>query len=385
MMTISSASEVSSFTKLFSDDMKEEFIKVKDMVQILIEDQRESVQLRAQLLAMQEEKEAILQRLHDMELQLLQAQEPLSKKIPHLQDVNHEVNHSDLSSVSSIEKCVGSFERHTRGIGSKLMMKMGYQEGKGLGKHAQGIVEPICVEERPKKVGLGYEKLNGEALSTCIQEGDANLKRTFLPSSQLPQCHDGNLPYHCLKPSLQQAEGKHVTHGEHVNVSNFRDKNIEESLKRKFVSSTSSSSFKDKKDGPSMQQKRYNNSHDHFSSSNEKKFCCTFCGGANHAASRCWLKKKAHRKQKRERKLSQKVHRSCTFCQMKGHDVSHCWTLHPTNRPKHMQLRDKHFGASGSMESIIDVDMEDSHEELLLKQKTPWSWLGRKWINFLMQ
>jgi len=68
MMTISSASEVSSFTKLFSDDMKEEFIKVKDMVQILLEDQRESVQLRAQLLAMQEEKEAILQRLHDMEL-----------------------------------------------------------------------------------------------------------------------------------------------------------------------------------------------------------------------------------------------------------------------------------------------------------------------------
>ena len=72
-MTISSASEVSSFTKLFSDDMKEEFIKVKDMVQILIEDQRESVQLCAQLLTMQEEKEAILQRLHDMDLQLLQA------------------------------------------------------------------------------------------------------------------------------------------------------------------------------------------------------------------------------------------------------------------------------------------------------------------------
>ena len=68
MMSISYASEVSSFTKLFSDDMKEEFIKVKDMVQILLEDQRESVKLRAQLLAMQEEKEAILQRLHDMEL-----------------------------------------------------------------------------------------------------------------------------------------------------------------------------------------------------------------------------------------------------------------------------------------------------------------------------
>ena len=146
---------------------------------------------------MKDEKEVILQRLHDMEKQILQAQEALSKN-----KREEELNHSNLSSVSSIEKCVGSFERHTRGIGSKLMLKMGYQEGKGLGKHAKGIVEPICVEEHPKNIGLGYEQLNGEALSTCIQECDANLKRTFLPSSQLHQCHDGNLPYHCFKPLL---------------------------------------------------------------------------------------------------------------------------------------------------------------------------------------
>ena len=50
-----------------------------------------------------------------------------------------------------------------------------------------------------------------------------------------------------------------------------------------------------------------------------------------------------------------------------------------------MDLEDKNIGASGSMDSIIDVEMEDSHEEMLLQQKTPWSWLGKKWINFLMQ
>ena len=53
------------------------------------------------------------------------------------------------------------FERHSRGIGSKLLMKMGY-EGKGLGKHAQGIVEPIVVEERPRYFGIGYGQHDGE-------------------------------------------------------------------------------------------------------------------------------------------------------------------------------------------------------------------------------
>ncbi|XP_035684459.1 zinc finger CCCH-type with G patch domain-containing protein-like [Branchiostoma floridae] len=40
---------------------------------------------------------------------------------------------------------LGEWEAHTRGVGSRLMAKMGYQIGKGLGKREQGRVEPVPI------------------------------------------------------------------------------------------------------------------------------------------------------------------------------------------------------------------------------------------------
>lgn len=63
-------------------------------------------------------------------------------------------NFSKQKGLGSSSK-LGSFEAHTKGFGSRLMAKMGFVEGAGLGKDGQGIVQPLEAVKRPKSLGLG--------------------------------------------------------------------------------------------------------------------------------------------------------------------------------------------------------------------------------------
>ncbi|XP_038046146.1 zinc finger CCCH-type with G patch domain-containing protein-like [Patiria miniata] len=54
---------------------------------------------------------------------------------------------------------LGEWEAHTRGIGSKLMAKMGYEFGKGLGRYGEGRVEPVEAVIVPQ----------GKSLDKCME------------------------------------------------------------------------------------------------------------------------------------------------------------------------------------------------------------------------
>ncbi|XP_043940106.1 G patch domain-containing protein 3 isoform X2 [Protopterus annectens] len=62
---------------------------------------------------------------------------------------------------------IGKFERHTKGIGRKVMEQQGWKEGLGLGSSSSGMADALDVDgQNPRcKRGLGY---HGEKLQTFV-------------------------------------------------------------------------------------------------------------------------------------------------------------------------------------------------------------------------
>ena len=103
---------------------------------------------------------------------------------------------------SSIDKCVfkddnectkekdNVFTNNTscdnKNVGWNIMNKMGYK-GKGLGKHEQGIIEPILPTIRPKYEGLGY---------ITDKKNDVVGSSKFVQSKQSMQCSNCNRKGH---------------------------------------------------------------------------------------------------------------------------------------------------------------------------------------------
>ncbi|KAH8421164.1 hypothetical protein KR009_006985 [Drosophila setifemur] len=91
-------------------------------------------------------------------------------------------------------RSVGAWEQHTRGIGAKLLLQMGYEPGKGLGKDLQGISQPVQAHVRKGRGAIGAygpETAASVGMASKLNKGDEDVREAKEFKEQLNKWRKG--------------------------------------------------------------------------------------------------------------------------------------------------------------------------------------------------
>ncbi len=71
-------------------------------------------------------------------------------------------------------KEIGNWEKHTKGFGAKMLQKMGWEKGQGIGKAGQGRALPVEATLRQGKASVGaYGAESKEVLRKRKEDAEA--------------------------------------------------------------------------------------------------------------------------------------------------------------------------------------------------------------------
>ena len=133
----------------------------------------------------------------------------------------------------------GGWEKHTKGIGAKLLLSMGFQPGRGLGKNLDGRTEIVEVHMRKGKGGVGTSSHERQDKQKSEMKGHADdykhknfskfrekVSLQVVKKKAKVECQECGKTFGSLDSLISHAKAKHNNENRYKKISKARREKV---------------------------------------------------------------------------------------------------------------------------------------------------------------